>query len=361
MGAAIVCEIGKKAIILASQREWLVQFKETFYGSKTQPGFTNAKPGQVDFARTYEDFQKTDVCLCTFSQFMSEKGKALLTRIRDIAEVVVVDEVHKSPALASSRVLSGFNSRYMIGLSGTPERKLTAEMKVAHDLVGPIIYESSVERLRPRVELLDTPGQFEYDAKRGKAALPALQSKLETNKPRRMKIIKHAIKLAKAGHLVMIPLTRVNAILEWTRLINEITETRAFAVPFYGGVPKDIRVSVMERLRLYKSKIVVGNINMLSTGLNIPRASCLFETCISSNLPNAKQRFARVLTPMPGKPEPLIVFTMDDCDFMRRCRRNEFWNALIPDYNPKIDPTVKSNLLAYFADKGGRADMFKDV
>lgn len=123
MGAAIICKVGKKAIILASQREWLVQFKETFYGSTTQEGFTNARPGQVDFARTYEDFQKTDVCLCTFSQFMSEKGKAMLARIRDLFEVVVVDEVHKSPALASSRVLSGFNSRYCIGLSGTPQRK----------------------------------------------------------------------------------------------------------------------------------------------------------------------------------------------------------------------------------------------
>lgn len=245
--------------------------------------------------------------------------------------------------------------------NGLVSHNCADEMKVAHDLVGPIIYESSVERLRPRVELLDTPGEFEYNPKLGKGALPSLMSKLETNKPRRMKIINHAIRLAKAGHLVMIPLTRVAAILEWTRLINEITETKAFAVPFYGGVPKDVRVKLMERLRLYKSRIVVGNISMLSTGLNIPRASCLFEVSISSNLPNAKQRFARVLTPMDGKPEPLIVFTLDDCDFMRRCRRNEFWNALVPDYNPKIDPTVKSRLTAYFADKGGRADIFKDV
>ena len=161
---------------------------------------------------------------------------------------------------------------------------------------------------------------------------------------------------------MMIPLTRVNAILEWTRLINEMTETKAFAVPFYGGVPKDVRVSVMDRLRRYKSRIVVGNIAMLSTGLNIPRASCLFEVAISSNLPNAKQRFARILTPMEGKPDPVIVFTLDECDFMKTCRRNEFWNALVPYYNPKVPSDIKSRLNDYFSNKGGgRAGMFKEI
>jgi superfamily II DNA or RNA helicase len=362
LGTTFAIRTGMKTIIIASQREWLSQFKETFYGSKTQPGFTDAKPGQVDFARTLQEFNATDVCLCTFSQFMSEKGKALLLKIRDMFGVVLIDEVHRSSALASSRVLSGFNAKYVIGLSGTPARKIVDEAKIFHDLVGPIIYTSNVERLRPEVVLLDTPGTFELNPKLGRGSLTHLQNALESDKARRKTIIKFAIKAAKAGHLVMIPLTRVRSILEWTRLINEETETRAFAVPFYGGIPKDMRTKVMERLRLFKSRIVVGNIAMVSTGLNIPRASMLIESGITSNLPNAEQRFARILTPLEGKPQPSIVFTMDECDFMRTCRRNEFWNVLVKQYNPIMSPTVKSRIMQYFSKKpGGRADFFKDI
>lgn len=364
IGTAFICKVGKKALILASQREWLVQFKETFYGSKTQVGFTDAKPGKVDFARNYEDFLKLDVCLCTFAQFMSAKGKSLLERIRSLFGVIMVDECHKTPALATSKVLSAFNAKYAIGLSGTPKRKIEKEMLVANDLLGPIIYEAKIPRMRPSIQLLDTPGEYEYNRRTGKAALTNLQSKLENNKARRTKIVKHAIKMAMSGHLVMIPLTRVNAILEWTRQINEITERRGFALPFYGGVPKDLRVKIIDKLRNYKARIVVGNISMLSTGLNIPRASCLIDSTISSNLPNAEQRFARILTPMEGKPAPVIVFTLDNCDFMKGCRRNEYFNALLPEYNPRVDPTVRARLLEYFSSKdgsGGRADFFKDI
>ena len=236
------------------------------------------------------------------------------------------------------------------------------EMEVAFHLVGPVIYESKIEKVRPRVRLLPTVGEFQIDNRAGRGALTALQGRLESNTPRKRLIIKHVIKMAQKGHLVMIPLTRVRSILEWTRLINQETESRAFAVPFYGGMPKDLRVKVMERLRRYKSKVVVGNISMLSVGLNIPRASYLMEVGVTSNLPKAQQRFARVLTPMEDKPDPVICFTLDNCDFMRRCRRNEYFNALVKHFNPIITPEENSQLNDWFNNKGGDATPFwKDV
>lgn len=123
IGTAIICEIGQKAIIIAHQREWLVQFRETFLGSRTQEGFTNARESQIGFAKTLADFDKYDVCLCTFSQFFSEKGKSILAAIRKKFAVVLIDEVHGTPALATSRCLSQFSAKWVIGLSGTPERK----------------------------------------------------------------------------------------------------------------------------------------------------------------------------------------------------------------------------------------------
>ena len=356
MATHLVCRVGQKTLILAHQTEWLSQFRETFLGSDTQKGFTNARPHQIQICKTYEQFSETDVCLATFSTFMSEKGKALLRKIRNLFNVIIIDEVQGVPAKESSRVTAQFNFNILLGLSGTPARKRTEEWQLADDLVGPILVETSVPRLQPTVEVLETTKQ-EFKASQGQAGLTYLQSRLENNKPRRSVIIRDIIKRAKAGHLVLVPLTRVNSILSWTREINEQMETPGYALPFYGGLKKDMRMKIVEKARKFQCRVVIGNIALLSTGLNIPRASCLYEVGVNNNLPKAGQRFARILTPMEGKPAPVVVFTLDNCDIMRRCRQNEFWNCLIKEVNPRILPETKRALLSYFANTKKRKEM----
>jgi superfamily II DNA or RNA helicase len=345
IATAAVAEIGFKTLILAQQREWLLQFQETFIGSDTQEGFTNARASQIGFIRSAKDLAKFDVCMATPQQFMSPTGRKRLEEIRNEFAVIVVDEVHGMPALQSARVLSRFNYIYLIGLSGTPDRKM-GDYVVAEDLVGPVIYKAKVDRLRPSVEVVNPPGKYKVNGM-GQAAMTYLVSKLENNTPRRNYLVKEIVKRAKAGHMVLVPMTRVNSILNYVRDINEEMGPK-YALPFFGGLKKPQRVATIEAARNYKCKVLVGNIALLSTGLNIPRASCIFEMGINSNLPKAQQRFSRVLTPMEGKPNPLIVFTNDDCDLMRTCRRNEYWNLLHPQFNPRIAPEVQSELNSYF-------------
>jgi superfamily II DNA or RNA helicase len=364
MGAAIACRVGKKTLIIAHQSEWLKQFRETFIGSETAEAFTNAKPEQVRICTKLEEFQATDVCLATFATFFSEqRGKKLLQDIADMFEVVVIDEVHGVPAKESSRVLAAFNATYIIGLTGTPARKVTEEFKIANDLVGQVIYKAEIDRLRPRVELLNMPKK-EWTAGMGQASFTSLVSRLESNTVRKTTICKRAIELAKQGHLVLIPLSRVNAILEWTRYINEETETAGFALPFYGGLPKskkvDRRMEIVNAARQYKCKILVGNIALLSVGLNVPRASAIVECGLNSNLPKAQQRISRILTPMDGKPDPLIVFTLDDCDIMRSTRRNEYWNAVKPGFNPIVPQPVEKELMQWFSNTKKRKKNYVD-
>lgn len=358
MGAMVVSELGLKTLILASQRDWLLNFKETFIGSPTQEKFTNAKARQVGFAKSLKDFEMYDICLCTFQQFMSESGRKLLEKIKDLFPIVIIDEVHGVPAIQTARVLSRFNSRYTLGLSGTPDRK-SGDYVIAEDLVGPVVYEAKVDRLRPAVEVLRTPGEYKTKMM-GNAGFTYLVSKLENNTPRRNAIVREAIKRSKQGHLVLIPMTRVESILKYTRDINEEMGPK-YALPFYGGITKEQRTSFIEAARQYKCKIVVGNIALLATGLNIPRASCLIDIGINSNLPKATQRFSRILTPFEGKPNPLIIFPLDDCDIMRKTRRNEFWNALMA-FNPIVNKETQSELNAYFSSsKKNRYDDYHEI
>ena len=352
MAASVICKLNQKTLILASQNEWLFQFRETFIGSETVKAMTTCKPSQIGFPKTLEDFDKYDICLCTLSKFKSANGKKLLEQIKDKFPVVVIDEVHYVPADGCARVIANLNARYIFGLTGSPERKNTAEYQIVEDLVGPIIHEVKMDRARPHVELLPMPAgkKNEFQIKgHGPYAFTTLVSKLEASTVRKIAICDKAIQLARSGHMVLIPLTRVNSILEYTRYINEKVDRPKYALPFYGKIKKEDRMKVIDAARNYKCKILVGNIALLSVGLNIPRASAIIECGINSNSPACKQRLARVLTPMDDKPTPLFVFTLDECDIMRKCRRTEWWNTITPTFKPVVNSETKKTLNAYFA------------
>lgn len=348
IATAAAIKIGLRTMIIAHQRDWLIQFQETFLGSPTQEGFTNAEAHQIGFPKKLADFKKYDISLCTFQQFMSKGGRELLEKIKNSFPTLIIDEVHQTPAIQTARVLSRFNTRYTIGLTGTPDRK-TGDYVVTEDLVGPVVYKSKIANLKPTIDVVHPPGKYEMKGM-GNAGFSFLISKLENNTPRRNFLVKEIIKRAEQGHLVLFPLTRVQSVLNYVRDINEQMGP-GYALPFYGGLSKDRRVSTIADARQYKCKVIIGNINLLQTGLNIPRASCLFEPGINSNIPKAIQRYSRVLTPIDDKPIPTIVFTLDDCDVMRGCRRNEYWNALVPNFHPIVNRENQAALNDYFAKK----------
>lgn len=347
--AAFITEIGCKTIIIASQREWLNQFMETFLGSQTAEAFTNARPRQIRFCKTFEEFEEADIALATPQQFMNERGKKLLERIRSLFTVLILDEAHLSPALQTSRVLAQFNTTYRIGLTATPDRKQRLLIEIVFDLIGPVIYKAEVERLVPRVEVLDTGIAFKL--KPGGDFTRFINS-IEYNKLRMQKIAKRVVTAVKDKHMVLVPVLRVRAIHALVRMINEEAERR-IAGPFFGGMKKHERDKAVNDARTYKLPALVGNVKLLSTGLNIPRASCLLSSSLSNNLPNCEQRTARILTPYEGKPQPLLIYVLDDCDIMRRTARNEFWNVVHTKFKPSMTGQTRQHLMAWFAGKSG--------
>lgn len=353
MGAAAICKLGMKTIIMASQREWLMGFQETFIGSKTQPALTNCRTTQIGIAKTYEDFLKYDVCLVTVQTFY--KKPKLLAKIRDMFPVLFIDEVHTSAAPEYAKVISSLNCQYIIGLSGTPERKDQRD-KIMRQLVGPDVYEAKVERLRPRVALTRT----EYSANtKGNQLWVRMVSNLEKN-PQRLKLIaKWAIKDAQDGHMVLIPFAQVTPIKALVKAIN-IMAGKKIAMPFWGGLngfttykgeKLKKRDAYIQAARDYKIKILVGNIKLLSTGTNIPRASALYEVTMSSNLPNAEQRFSRILTPYDGKPVPLIRYFLDNSTVRQKCMSSEFWQCMHKKFKPIIAERDMVTLKDYFSGK----------
>lgn len=346
LSSAFICKLGLKTLILASQREWLLGFKETFVGSKTQKPLTNCKESQIGFCKTLEDFKKYDVCLATVQTFYNKRGQRLLRKIRDMFPALVVDEIHTGAAPKYAVVLASLNCKYKIGLSGTPSRK-DQRFVIMRNLIGPNVIDVKVERLRPKVALVRTSYSKQY---KGMVPWARMVSSLEKD-PQRLKLIaKWAIKDAKDGHMILIPFAQVTPILALTKAINRMAG-KTIAMAFHGKLKKADRDLCIERARKYKIKILVGNTKLLSVGTNIPRASALYEQILSSNKEGAEQRFSRVLTPWDDKPTPLIRIFLDDLNVRRNCLRNEFFNVLRPKFNPIMSDKDYQALKSYLADK----------
>lgn len=346
LSTAAICEIGKKTMILGAQRTWLRGFKEHFLGSASQEKVTTAKESQVGFCKTYDDFVKYDVCLATPQTFLSTKGKRLLKKIAKIITVVFIDEVHGAAADKYAKTISQLQCEYTIGLSGTPSRK-DQKFIIAELLIGPIIYDAKVERLRPHVRLVRTKYIKHY---KGHALWANMVSSLENDKQRLKLIAQWAIKDAKNGHMVIIPLTRVKAITTLVKMINDIAGKK-LAYPYHGGVSNDRQEKYIQAARAYKLKILVGNMKMVGIGMNIPRASAIYEVALSSNLENCEQRIARVLTPYEDKPAPVVRMFLDELSVRKRCMSNEWFNCITKKFRPVISDPDNQVLRNYFTNR----------
>lgn len=346
MATAIACQLGVKTLILASQRDWLMGFQETFIGSKTQAPLTNLKPSRIKLCKTLKDFQTHDICMATVQTFYSEGGEKILEKIRDMFEFVVCDEVHTSAADRYIRILSKLNFSKGLGLSGTPSRK-DSKYVLVENILGTIIHEVEVKGERPELRLTRTKYVKDY---KGNVPWSRMVSGLE-NDPKRLKLMAEtAIKDVEAGHMLLIPLSTVKPIAKLVALINK-KAGKKLAFAFTGSTKKKDRDEYIQKAREYKIKILIGTMKILSTGINIPRASCLYEASMSSNKENAEQRMRRVLTPMEGKPRAIIRYFLDNANVRRNCLRNEYFQVMLPKIKPIVSDKNREILKTYFNER----------
>lgn len=343
-GTAAICKLQRKTLILASQRDWLRGFHETFVGSKKQEALTNIDPKRIGFCKTLKDFQSKDICLATVQTFHSEKGQKLLAKIVSMFEVVFVDEAHFGAAAKFLSVLSKINTRWLICLTGTPDRK-DGKFILVEQIVGPVIHEIVVESLSPHIRVARTSYTKTY---KGNVSWTRMVSSLENDKKRIKKIAEWAVRDVDNGHMILIPCAQVKPVDKIVKAINDLAGSD-IAHAFTGREAK-IRDDLIDKARQYKIKVLVGQQKIISTGINIPRASMLYETVMSSNHVNAKQRMMRVLTAYDGKPKPCIRFFLDQMNVRRNCMRNEYYQVLMK-LKPVISDKVKAIMESYLKGK----------
>ena len=347
MMTMVVQRLKQKTLILAHQREWLTNFHDTFVGNENEPAFTDIDPSRIGFAKTYEDFERFDVAFATFQQFFKDKGMLLFQRIVHLFPITIVDECQFAPAPESVKLMTKVVSRYRYGSSGTATRKDRRHV-IFTDQVGDIFFEVKAETMTPKVAPFATSLNFKIYGS-GPGAFVRFKRSMEASKPRQRMIASLALRMAKRDHFVIIPVGLTKTVDSLVKLINSQSD-EPIARPFHGGLNKAVRKQTIEDARKYRYKIMVANIALISTGVNIPRASCLIDGVTpTSNLPKAQQRFARILTPSKDKPAPVIIYLLD-YGTVKNMRRNEYYNCLVKHFKPEVSDAGRKLLKEYFAD-----------
>lgn len=118
----ITCEIGMKTIILANQRDLLVQFMQDF-DKLTDHNEASERAGRplVGIVKKDEDFFKYEIALATY-QRLARSAKRMKA-VRSHYGLAVVDEAHRASAEGFGGVLNAFNTRYKLPVTATPKRK----------------------------------------------------------------------------------------------------------------------------------------------------------------------------------------------------------------------------------------------
>lgn len=310
----IITQLNQKTLVLAHQVELLEQFEEKFRDC-TNIRDLEQRAGRrlVGLCETREQFKQYAVCCATWQGFLPGNANSkLLTELKDEFGVVLVDEAHRSASDCFSKVVAKFNPRYRFGFTATPDRKDGLEA-VVENIIGPVMAAGDVAQIPMRVRPVYTGFHPVFQR------WHAYERQIKDNTARNKLIIKNVVADVDAGHSVLIVATRKEHIKDLVSILN-----RNYGIPaegWYSDV-KD-RAGVLGRARAGTTKVIVAMRSML-LGLNVPRWSSIHITVPSNNPYNFYQEFARVRTPMEGKPFCVVRDYVDNHKAALACFKTRF-------------------------------------
>jgi superfamily II DNA or RNA helicase len=323
--AYIVQKLKQKTLIIANQRELLVQWKKEFSNVVTNCGtVATEKHPVVGIMKKWSDIDKYDIVLSTWQIWNRNPKK--IHKYRNSFGLIFVDEIHRCNADCPKNVISQFNCRYKGGVTATVERK-DGRQYYMDFIVGPVTASVETEQMKCKVCQVKTGLPIQM------CMWTYYINRLCKSPERNKMIIKLAYRLSKQGRYIVIGSDRTNHIKMLTRRLKKIGVK---AAAFYSGC-KD-RNDILDRAKQGKIQVFVANRSML-TGINVPIWDCFMNVLPINNEPTYYQQFSRIRTPMKGKPMPIIYDFVDDNGvsiglFQKRCKQYKSEGFLfIPSIN----------------------------
>jgi superfamily II DNA or RNA helicase len=298
--------------------------------------FSNARIGIIQSAKV--DVKDKDIVI---GMLQSISMKKYPREIFDEFGLVIIDEVHHIGAEVFSRALSKISTKYMLGLSATPNRpdKLDSVFKyyigdIFHreqrkgvntiyvkklKIVSNMVEYNTVTRVTRGIEMIDTTNMHTQIARcneRNRLIVHML-CELYTKQQRKVLVLSARIE----------QLLQLKTMLEQMNVINEFGKPITFGL--YIGKPTEMtRVSYRQMLKdSEKCDVVLATVHYASEALDIPDLDTLLLCSSISSEGMIEQACGRILRKFHERKHPYIIDMIDNCgNFTKHFgKRNKFY------------------------------------
>lgn len=274
MGLALIAQKRQPAIILTHRRQIYEQWCEQIESSL---GIPKAKIGQVCSAKKQALSPITVAMVQTLSRMKDWGG------IENMFGTVIVDECHHVPARMFRDVISRFNTRYLFGLTATPERKYNDGSLIAVYL-GPVIHtieKGEVETMRDEAGDNSISTGHTVTVRASEMKVPfgeslrhfPLLAKAISNDVARNTLIAHDIAtVAREGKKCLVLSERKEHVDMLHAYLRKEFETIAFS----GDLSARARELALQKIRGGRFQVLIATGQILGEGVDIAGLDALF-------------------------------------------------------------------------------------
>lgn len=218
---------------------------------------------------------------------------------------IIFDETQFLGGQEFKNALFKFNAQYMIGASGTLQRKDKAENVFKYGLGAVVQAMNKIEVMTPVIYMVDTKycfaggGNSNFDRERMKF----LQTVVNDN-TRNGIIVSNAVKAAKAGRHVLVLSERVGHVeILYKELARQLIP-EGISVGMMVGSTKQAQRDVSQ-----EAQVLVATVQLVSVGFDKPRLDTLiFGTPVQS----MEQAVGRIRRQHPDKKAPMVLDLVDN-------------------------------------------------
>lgn len=314
---AIAIALGQRFVIIADQKDFLDNFLEEM------EAHTNIKEIQekyghkiYGFLKKDEDYANFQIGLSTYQSYIKEgtgsKRRKLLSKNFG---TVWCDEIHRANATLYSKFIGSVPALYKGGCTATESRKDGKDI-IIENLVGPIVAETTVDSLKPKLMIHRTecaPKNLNTYT-RGPTAWVNANRFISRHAPRNKLIVSAVLHDLSKGRSIVMAVMFTEHVKELVDAINSAVGEN-IAIGFVGGggeKNKRERKQIIDQARSRKVRVVIGIRRLMQLGLNVPAWDTLYMISPISNKPNWEQESKRICTPEEGKQQPIIRMFVDD-------------------------------------------------
>lgn len=267
-------------LIIVHRKELLFQWKRIlnkFLEIKSIPKTEYTPKGRI---------KKKDKIGVFYSQKKKLSGNIDIALFQSLAQIdnlidlskdyglVIVDEVHNAASKTYEGVLKSISSKYLYGLSATPERQDGLE-KIIQLRIGEVIFQSSIISDEYIINKFYYPRFTSFKLASPFFDFQSYLNQLSVDESRNKQIVKDIKLCAAERRSILIITRRIEHILELENLIS-ITEFRESLIVLHSELNKNILDQRLQIIMKLQKPIIVATDKLIGEGIDIPVLDTLF-------------------------------------------------------------------------------------